>query len=192
MKPRNIGFPAAAILALRRNSRGPDFPEHPGVPLIRILTISALAVAAAISDASAQGTLAPEPQPAGPGLTRRQAIDEAVARNPAITAAREQVEQARARVSEALAFPDPSFVATLEQQESFLKPRTAMTQDYGVGLTLPFPDKFHLRGEVGPRRPARGRILPGEAAAADRTAERRRPTTRCSWRCKHREDLREA
>ncbi len=86
----------------------PTFRSILGVSLIRILTISALAAAAAISDASAQGALAQEPLPAGPGLTRRQAIDEAVARNPAITAAREQVEQARARVSEALAFPDPS------------------------------------------------------------------------------------
>jgi cobalt-zinc-cadmium efflux system outer membrane protein len=124
--------------------------------LIRVLTISALAVAAAVSDASAQSASA---QTAAPGLTRRQAVDEAVARNPAIAAAREQVEQARARVSEALAFPDPSFVATLEQQVSFLKPRTAMTQDYGLGLTLPFPDKFHLRGEA-----ARGDLHAAESS----------------------------
>jgi outer membrane protein, heavy metal efflux system len=127
--------------------------------LIRVLIISAFALAAAIPDASAQSPPTPAAQTSETGLTRRQAVDEAVARNPAITAAREQVEQARARVSEALAFPDPSFVATLEQQVSFLKPRTAMTQDYGLGLTLPFPDKFHLRGEA-----ARGDLHAAESS----------------------------
>ena len=116
--------------------------------MIRRVILSALLVAAGTLDASAQGTGTPTSQTGAPGLTRRQAVDEAVARNPAIAAAREQVEQARARVSEAIAFPDPSFVATLEQQESFSKPRTAQTQDYGFNLTLPFPDKFHLRGEA--------------------------------------------
>ena len=115
--------------------------------MIRVLIISALAVAAATSGASAQGMLAPAPQTAATGLTRRQAVDEAVTRNPAIAAAREQVEQARARVSGSRVSRSP-FVARFEQQESFLKPRTAMTQDYGLGLTLPFPDKFHLRGEA--------------------------------------------
>ena len=129
--------------------------------MIRVLTISLLALAAAVSDASAQGAPEPAPPAGAPGLTRRQAVDEAVVRNPAIAAAKEQVEQARARVSEALAFPDPTFVATFEQQESFVKPRTAMTQDYGLGLTLPFPDKFHLRGEA-----ARGDLHAAEASLA--------------------------
>ncbi len=128
--------------------------------MIRVLTISVLAAAAAVSDVSAQDTPA-APQAASQGLTRRQAVDEAVVRNPAIEAAKEQVEQARARVNEALAFPDPAFVATFEQQESFAKPRTAMTQDYGLGLTLPFPDKFHLRGEA-----ARGDLHAAEASLA--------------------------
>jgi hypothetical protein len=43
-------------------------------------------------------------------LTRAEAVAEALARNPAIEAARAQVEQARARVSEAKALPDASFV----------------------------------------------------------------------------------
>ncbi len=34
-----------------------------------------------------------------------------------------------------------------------------MTQDYGVGLTLPFPDKFHLRGEA-----ARGDLHSAESS----------------------------
>src|SRR5262249_31899888 len=89
----------------------------------------------------------------------RQAVDEAVARNPAIAAAREQVEQARARVSEAIAFPDPSFQANLEQQVSWVKPKSATQRDYGLNLTLPFPDKFHLRGEA-----ARGDLQAAESS----------------------------
>jgi cobalt-zinc-cadmium efflux system outer membrane protein len=158
--------------------------------LIRVLMISALAVAAAISDASAQDPLAPATQAASPGLSTRQAVDEAVARNPAITAAREQVEQARARVTEATAFPDPTFVATLEQETSFLKPRTAQTQDYGLGLTLPFPDKFHLRGEA-----ARGDLRAAESSLAKLRQQIAAQTVTAYdallVALKHQEDLRE-
>ncbi len=129
--------------------------------MIRVLIVSAFTVAAAVSNAFAQGAPGPAPQAPAPGLTRRQAVDEAVARNPAIAAAREQVEQARARVSEALAFPDPSFQANLEQQESWVKPRSATQRDYGLNLTLPFPDKFHLRGEA-----ARGDLRSAESSLA--------------------------
>ena len=129
--------------------------------MIRVWTISALVFAAALADASAQVTPTPAPQAAASGLTRSEAVDEAVARNPAIAAAREQVEQARARVNEALAFPDPSFQANLEQQESWVKPKSAMQRDYGLNLTLPFPDKFHLRGEA-----ARGDLHAAESSLA--------------------------
>ncbi|HEY1435570.1 MAG TPA: TolC family protein, partial [Thermoanaerobaculia bacterium] len=126
--------------------------------MIRVSTISALIATAAISGAGARSALAQAPETAATGISRRQAVDEAVARNPGIAAAREQVEQARARVNEAMAFPDPSFVSTLEQQESLLKPRTAQSQDYGFSFTLPFPDKPYLRGEV-----ARGDLHSAEA-----------------------------
>jgi cobalt-zinc-cadmium efflux system outer membrane protein len=81
-------------------------------------------------------------------LSRREAVAEALARNPALAASREQVAQARARVSEAKALPDPFFSATLEQQESFLKPRSASSKDLGVGFTLPFPTRLRLAGRV--------------------------------------------
>ncbi len=81
-------------------------------------------------------------------LSRREAIAEALARNPALQASREQVAQARARVSQAKALPDPFFSATLEEQESFLKPRSATAKDLGVGFTLPFPTKLRLAGRV--------------------------------------------
>src|SRR5512144_42500 len=70
-------------------------------------------------------------------LSRQEAVAEALARNPAIAAAREQVAQARARVSEAKALPDPTFESTLEQQQTLLTPRTAKSKDFGLGLPLP-------------------------------------------------------
>lgn len=85
---------------------------------------------------------------AAEGVSRREAVAEALACNPAIQASWEQVEQARARVSEAKALPDPTFEATLEQQQSFLKPSTATSKDLGIGLTVPFPTKLHLAGRV--------------------------------------------
>jgi outer membrane protein, heavy metal efflux system len=81
-------------------------------------------------------------------LSRQEAVAEALARNPALEAAREQVAQARARVSEAKALPDASFVATLEEEQSLLKPGTATGKDFGLGLTLPFPTKLRLAGRV--------------------------------------------
>jgi outer membrane protein TolC len=90
----------------------------------------------------------PLPARASELLSRQEAVAEALARNPGIAAAREQVAQARARVSEAKALPDPSFVSTLEEQETFLKPGTATSKDFGLGFTLPFPTKLHLAGRV--------------------------------------------
>jgi cobalt-zinc-cadmium efflux system outer membrane protein len=91
---------------------------------------------------------AAEEPPATLRLTRAHAVDLACASNPALAAAREQVEQAHARVSEATALPDPTFEATLEEEEGFLSPGTAASKDLGVGLTLPFPTKIKLAGDV--------------------------------------------
>ncbi len=89
-----------------------------------------------------------EEPPATLRLTRQQAIELARDKNPALAAASEQVEQARARVSEATALPDPTFEATLEQQTGLLRPATAASKDLGLGLTLPFPTKLKLGGDV--------------------------------------------
>ena len=110
--------------------------------------IPAIAVVAAVSAASGGGAPARAEETHAPGISRHQAVDEALAHNPAISAAREQVEQARARITEAIALPDPTFGASLQQEVSFARPRTAMTQEFGFGFTLPFPDKFRLRGNV--------------------------------------------
>jgi cobalt-zinc-cadmium efflux system outer membrane protein len=81
-------------------------------------------------------------------LSRREAIEEALARNPALAAAREQVEQARAQVVVATAFPDPALAADVTGQTSPLNPRSGNSHDLGVGLTMPLPGKTRLRGEV--------------------------------------------
>jgi cobalt-zinc-cadmium efflux system outer membrane protein len=81
-------------------------------------------------------------------LTRQQAIDLARTQNPALAAALEQVAQARARISQATALPDPTFEATLEEETGFLNPATATSKDLGVGLTIPFPTKLKLGGDV--------------------------------------------
>ena len=81
-------------------------------------------------------------------ISRQDAVAMAIAKNPAVVAAQEQVEQARARVTEAKALPDPTFETTLEQEKNFLSPGTATTKDYGIGFTIPFPGEIRLSGKV--------------------------------------------
>ncbi len=112
----------------------------------------------AIMVALAAAGAAAAPRPAGavaqatadaPRLTRRQAVDSALARNPALAAAREQVAEARARAVQAAAFPDPVLSADVTGQPGPLDPGGGTGHDLGVGLLVPFPTKFHLRGVVG-------------------------------------------
>ncbi len=114
-----------------------------------------VAGAAAISPAtaSAQGTGEPL------RLTRRQAIDTALAHNPALQVAREQVDEARARVVQAVAFPDLVLSGDVTGQSSLTRPGSATGHDLGLGISVPFPSKFHLRGVMG-----RADVSSGEAA----------------------------
>lgn len=82
-------------------------------------------------------------------LTRRQAVDTALAHNPQLTVAREQLAQARAQATETAAFPDPSVNGDLNGQRSLTGFKTNTGSDIGVGLTLPFPTKFVLLNRVG-------------------------------------------
>lgn len=81
-------------------------------------------------------------------VTRRQAIALALARNPQLAAAREQTAQARARVTEATAIPDPSLSTTIVGQSGPVSPGSASEHDYALGLTIPFPDRIRLKGRV--------------------------------------------
>ena len=83
-----------------------------------------------------------------PRLSRRAAVAEALARNPQIAAARAQVDQARAGIAQATAFPDPAFAWTYEQQKSLTNFGSAQARDIGAAVTIPFPDKFRLNRRV--------------------------------------------
>src|SRR5512135_186102 len=58
-------------------------------------------------------------------VTREQAIAWALGHNPGLVAVREQVEQARAQVVVAGAFPDPTFSADLTGQSRPFSPASA-------------------------------------------------------------------
>ncbi|HEY0558472.1 MAG TPA: TolC family protein [Thermoanaerobaculia bacterium] len=101
------------------------------------------------------GTVVAMPAPlAAPGspaplrLSRRQAIAEALGRNPGLLASKEQVEQARAQGVIDTAFPDPTFAADVAGQRNAFNPGSGNASDVGFGVTLPFPGKRRLKGEV--------------------------------------------
>lgn len=81
-------------------------------------------------------------------LDRHQAIDTALAHNPTLAVAREQIAQARARVNEGYALPEPSISAAALGATGFAHPHTANETDLGVGITIPFPQKIILRGQA--------------------------------------------
>lgn len=81
-------------------------------------------------------------------LSRQQAIDEALARNYGLVASREQVEEARAAVVSAAAFPDPSIVADITGQPHLWDPGSHTGSDQGVAVTVPFPGRIGLRRDV--------------------------------------------
>lgn len=81
-------------------------------------------------------------------LSRQQAIEEALVRNPALAAARAQVEKARANVVTAGAFADPTFAADVAGQTHIFNPASRNASDQGFGVTLPFPGKRALRRDV--------------------------------------------
>lgn len=81
-------------------------------------------------------------------LTRVQAVQAALAHNPALEAAREQVAEAKAGITVATAWADPSLVTEADQLSSFLKPHSASEHDVGVQFTVPFPNRTHLNGRI--------------------------------------------
>jgi cobalt-zinc-cadmium efflux system outer membrane protein len=116
--------------------------------VLRVLAATALAVAGSvcIGPPLLQAQIPAAARPLV--LTRAQAIDTALARNPTLTAAREQVAQAQARVTQATALPDFDVSYGFSDQTSLFGLGGAGSHDLGVGWTLPFPDKIRLRGRV--------------------------------------------
>ena len=116
-------------------------PHRGGTAFLISASILATALLAISVAASAQ-TLEPL------RLSRQQAIDEALVRNPALAAARAQVEEARANVVTAAAFADPTFAVDVAGQTHILNPASRSGSDQGFGVTLPFPGKRGLRRDV--------------------------------------------
>ncbi|HET7453248.1 MAG TPA: TolC family protein [Thermoanaerobaculia bacterium] len=81
-------------------------------------------------------------------VSRSDALAEALAHNPQLAAARAQVDEARAGIAQATAFPDPAFSWDYEQQSSLTNFHSAQSRDIGATFTIPFPDKFRLNKRV--------------------------------------------
>jgi cobalt-zinc-cadmium efflux system outer membrane protein len=82
-------------------------------------------------------------------LTRAQAVDTALAHNPALAVLLEQVSQAKARKVQTTAFPDPTLTADYAGAPGLFKPGSRTGGDVVLGVTVPFPYKFHLLGNIG-------------------------------------------
>jgi outer membrane protein TolC len=80
--------------------------------------------------------------------SRAQAVQEALARNPSLAAAREQVAEAKAGITIATAWPDPSLVTEADQLTSFLNPHSATEHDVGLQFTVPYPNRTRLNGKI--------------------------------------------
>jgi len=75
-------------------------------------------------------------------------VQEALAHNQAIAAAREQVEEAKAGITIATAWADPALVTEADQLTSFLNPHSASEHDVGLQFTVPYPYRTHLNGKI--------------------------------------------
>jgi outer membrane protein TolC len=122
--------------------------------LVSLGSVALVALPAAGQTTGTGAVAAMPATPSGPGtppplrLSRRDAVAEALARNPGILASKEQVEQARAQVVVATALPDPTLAADVTGQRNALNPNSGNASDLGFGLTFPFPGKTRLRREV--------------------------------------------
>jgi outer membrane protein, heavy metal efflux system len=124
-------------------------------------------------------------------LSRQQAIAEALARNPALAAARAQVEEARAQVVMAAAYADPSFLTDVTGQSNPLRPGSATARDQGIGVTVPFPGKTALRRDVATAalRAAEFNVTQLQQQIASQTAQ---AYDAILVALRHREDLQQA
>lgn len=105
-------------------------------------------VASLICGAAPLAAQAPDSATAPLRIDRAGAIEEALAHNPTLAVAREQIAQARARVTQGYALPEPSISANYLGATGAFRPHTGNETDLGVGITIPFPNKIILRGQA--------------------------------------------
>ena len=110
---------------------------------IHFVALGAVALAAALP-AQTTGTVARDSLV----LTRRAAIEAALANNPQLDIAREQTAEARARRVQAISIPDPALTYSLDGQPGFLQLGSAAQKNAALGIQVPFPDKFRLRNRI--------------------------------------------
>lgn len=118
---------------------------------VSIRGFNVLLVAACLAAPAKAQVVAPAPPPGAVEtlrVTREEAIQEALARNPGLVAAQEQIEQARAQVVVAGAFPDPTFNADVTGQRHAFNPTSGTGSDQSVGVTVPFPGKLGMSRAV--------------------------------------------
>lgn len=82
-------------------------------------------------------------------LSRRQAIADALTRNPQIDVARQHVAEARARRVTDIAIPDPTFSAGFDQIGGPFSFGGAPSRPIALGLDVPWFDKFRLNNRIG-------------------------------------------
>ena len=82
-------------------------------------------------------------------ITRRQAIATALLANPQLEVAREQTYQVQAQRVEGIMIPDPTLNASLDSISRFGNIGSAPSRPVGLGIVVPFPDKFRLRNTIG-------------------------------------------
>ena len=81
-------------------------------------------------------------------LSRREAVELALAHNPQLEVARAQIGEAKARKVEAVSIPDPAAIASLDQQRGLFQSGGAGQKNVGVGVVVPFPNKLRLQGKI--------------------------------------------
>ncbi len=82
-------------------------------------------------------------------LSRRAAIALSLAKNPQLKAVVEQVAQARARRVQGVAIPDPAASIEFNQSTGLFGTGQSHDKNLTATLTIPFLDKFRLRGRIG-------------------------------------------
>jgi outer membrane protein TolC len=81
-------------------------------------------------------------------LSRREAVELALAHNPQLEIARAQIGEARARKVEAVSIPDPAATASLDQQRRLFQSGAGGQKNVVIGLDIPFPNRLRLQGKV--------------------------------------------
>ena len=82
------------------------------------------------------------------GLTLGQCVSIALEENPLLLSAREQYRASLARISQARAFPQPTFSVDSDMQPSLTDIGGSQERYYGISELIPFPGKTYLRGRV--------------------------------------------